>query len=188
MKLLCLDLGRKTGIAVGEAGVIPPRIWTEILARKGEGYEAACERLGPVLRDWLRLENPDMIVIEHWLHPIAHPDANAVIMQFHLHGVVRGIAGCRSIPIRMPQPAEIRSHFCGKAFAMPRSRGPRTAAQKAEARKATKAMVINRAVLLGYLPRGSDADDSADAAAMFDWASVHVCRTSPAELHFFGEN
>jgi Holliday junction resolvasome RuvABC endonuclease subunit len=187
MKILALDIARKTGFCVGIAGAGNPRIWSESLAKKGEGYEDACGRLARTLRDWVRIENPDMLVIESWLHPLAQPSGDAAITQLHLHGVARAIAACKDIPIRMPTPAEVRVHFCGKASAVKRTKGPKTAAEKAEARKATKAMVINRAILLGYLPRDSKDNDAADAAALWDYACAHYARVQNSPLHMFNE-
>lgn len=187
MKILCLDLARQLGMAVGTAGADKPTISSHNLAKKGEGYEAACAKFGPLLRDWMRVESPDLVVVEHWLHPLAHPSADAVIMQMHLHGVVRGLAGCKGVPIRMPTADEVRIHFCGKKSAMKRTRGPKTPQQKAEARKATKSMVINRAILLGYLPHGCTDDNAADAAALFDFSCAHYARVNSAPLHLFNE-
>jgi Holliday junction resolvasome RuvABC endonuclease subunit len=187
MKVLALDIARQCGLCVGEAGAGKPVVSSHNLARKGEGYEAACQKFAPLLRDWIRVESPDLIAVEHWLHPLAQPSADAVIMQLHLHGVVRGIAGCKAIPIRMPTPDEVRVHFCGQKSAMKRTHGPKTPQQKAEARKATKQMVINRAILLGYLPHGCTDDNMADAAALFDYACAHYARVQNQPLHLFNE-
>jgi len=187
MKILALDIARTSGFCVGVAGEAKPRVWAERLAKKGEGYEEACANLGRTLRDWLRVESPDLIAIESWLHPLAQPSGDAAIMQLHLHGVVRGIVACKSIPIRMPTPADVRIHFCGKSSAFKRTRGPKTPQEKAEARKATKAMVINRAILLGYLPRDCKDDNAADAAALWDFACAHYARATPPSIHLFNE-
>jgi Holliday junction resolvasome RuvABC endonuclease subunit len=187
MRILALDIARKTGFCVGVAGEPKPRIWSENLAKKGESYEEATARLSRTLRDWVRVESPDLIVIESWLHPLAQPSGDAAIMQLHLHGAARAIAACKDIPVRMPTPAEVRVHFCGKSSAVKRTKGPKTAAEKAEARKATKAMVVNRAILLGYLPRESKDNDAADAAALWDYACAHYARVQSQPLHLFNE-
>lgn len=186
MKILALDIARTTGFCLGSSGDGKPRAWSERLVKKGEGYEDACGSIGRTLRDWLRVENPDLLVIESWLHPLAQPSGDAAIMQLHLHGAVRAVAACKGVPIRMPTPAEVRVHFCGKASAVKRTRGPKTPQEKAEVRKATKAMVINRAILLGYLPHGCTDDNAADAAALFDFACAHYAR-EPAHIRLFNE-
>jgi hypothetical protein len=139
------------------------------------------------MRDWLRVESPDAIIVEDFLHPLAQLSADVVIQQLHFHGVVRALAACKSVPIRTVRADVVRVHFCGKKSALKITRGEKTPKQKADARKATKQMVLQRAILLGYLPRGASDDNAADAAAIFDWACHHVARTTPRELHLFEE-
>lgn len=188
MLILALDLGRRTAIASGEAGSIP-RVGAKALARPGEGPEEAAGELARWLRDEFVLGLPDLLAVEHWLHPSAQPSGDVVIMQMHLHGALRGIVGCYGVSVVMPTPDEVRRHFCGRASAMGRSRpgAPRDARQRAAARQATKDMVIDRAVLLGYLPKTVRDDDKADACALFDWASATHARRPVAGLRLYGE-
>jgi hypothetical protein len=48
-------------------------------------------------------------------------------------------------------------------------------------------MVMQRAIALGYLPKGCRDWDRADACALFDFAAATYARTPPRELVFFGE-
>lgn len=187
MLILALDLAKRTGFAIGRAGETP-RVGAKVLASKEEPVEAGAQELGRFLRDAFVLEKPDMIVVEHWLHPKANRSGDAVIWQMLLHGAVHGVLGCyRDVRFESPTPTEVRNHFCGRASAEARSRAPSSWRAKKAARDATKAMVIDRAIALGYLPKTRRDDDIADACALFDWASVRVGRAPPRSLVLFGE-
>ena len=47
--------------------------------------------------------------------------------------------------------------------------------------------VLNRAILLGYLPHGSKGWDEANAAALWDYGCAKFARALPKELVMFGE-
>lgn len=190
MKLLCLDLATRTGFAEGEAGEIPPIIGAVVLKRRGESAETAAKNLGCFLRDRFTLGRPDLIVVEHYLHPSRMLGADVAITHLFLHGVVLGIAGPYGIVVKSVYPATVRTHFCGRASAniahRPKGAEPRTPKEAAAARAATKAMVLSRAITLGYLPRGCTDSDKADAAALFSYAGLNYAGIEPSRLVLFG--
>ena len=186
MRILSLDLGNRSGFAVGVSGA-KPRVESWLLKRPGDEPEVACRNLACTLRDNIQLENPELIVVERWLHPSVQPSADVVITHMLLHGVVEGLAGVFGIRTMRPTSAQFRSHFCGRSTAEPRSRGPKTARQKAASREATNNMVVKRAIMLGYLPFGSTDWDKASAVALWDWACATYARRVPKELVLFGE-
>jgi hypothetical protein len=188
MKIAALDLGNRSGFACGIAGT-KPRLESWLLKGRDEPVETACRNLGCTLRDNLKAEEPDLLVIEMWLAPVAQRSDRVIITHMMLHGVVEGLAGCFGIPTIRPTSAQFRKHFCGvSSAAAPRRKGTkRTEKQRAADREATNRMVVQRAILLGYLPRNSDDWDKASAAAMYDWASFTHGRVRPRELVMFGE-
>jgi hypothetical protein len=186
MKFMTLDLAKRTGICVGTAGE-KPRAWSERLANKDESYPEACAKLSDILVDWLRLESPDMLVVEDFLQPGAHRSGHSVIMQLHLHGVARAIAHRRSVPVKVVNVDKVRVHLCGKKSALPITRGPKTSRQKQEARDETKRMVLKQCKLLGLIPKFSDDTDASDAAALWEFACAHFARATPPSLVMFDE-
>lgn len=186
--ILALDLGARTGFAAGETGG-KPRLESWVLKRAAEPIEVACSNLARSLRDNIRLERPDLIAVERYLPSAASQSAAATESQLQLHGVVLGIAGVFGIRVVRPTTAQFRLHFCGQAnAAAPRRRGvERTKAQRAADREATNAMVVQRAILLGYLERGSTDWDKANAAGIWDWAAATYGRNIPKALVLFGE-
>jgi len=187
VRILALDLGNRTGFACGVAGGPKPRIESWLLKKVGQPVETSCRNLACSLRDNIQLENPDLIVAEHWLHPAVQPSADVIITQLQQHGVVEAIAGVFGIRVVRPTSAQFRTHFCGQSSAGTRRKGPRTERQKADDREATNMMVVRRAILLGYLPHGSTDWDKASAAGLYDYASAVYGRTPPRELILFGE-
>jgi Holliday junction resolvasome RuvABC endonuclease subunit len=164
---MALDLAVTTGFAIGDAGKIP-RSGSVRLKRPKDEYAIAAFNLLAFLRDTFTLDRPDLVAIEDFMHPSRQKSAAAVILSLMLFGVA--VAVCRSYGVRVETPNvnTIRLHFCGAA--------------NAGARADTKAMVIRRATLLGYIPRGCADNNRADACAAFDFASAHYARVQPREL------
>lgn len=186
MRIMALDLAARAGFCCGNAGS-KPRVEAWILRRDGQTIHAACRNLACTLRDNIQLENPDLIVTEHWLALQQSRSAAAAIGQLLMHGVVDALAGIFDIKVERPETSTFRTHFCGQASAAPRRKGPRTNKQRAEDSHATNMMVVKRAILMGYLPHGSTDFDKASAAAMWDWACSTYARTPPRSLVLFGE-
>jgi hypothetical protein len=188
VKLISLDLGNRTGFGCGDAGA-KPRLESWVLKRPGESVDVACRNFACTLRDNIQVENPDIIVAENWLHPSVQPSADTVITQMELHGALNAIAGVYGIRVARPTSAQFRKHFCGQSSAAaPRARGvKRSAKQQAADREATNRMVVKRAIMLGYLPHGSNDWDKASAAGLFDFAVATYARVPPKMLVMFGE-
>jgi Holliday junction resolvasome RuvABC endonuclease subunit len=172
MRIMALDIATVTGFAIGEAGRIP-QSGSVRLKRPAEGADVAAFNMLAFLRDRFVLDAPDLVVIEDFLNPVAHKSADAVILQLQCFGVA--VAVCRSYGLRFetPKPETIRKHFAGRG--------------RAGTRQETKAMVLNRAKALGYVPRDCRDDNRADACAAFDYASAHYARVQPKSLVLFGE-
>ena len=102
-----------------------------------------------------------------------------------MRGALEAVASCYSVPVLDAEVDAIRKHFCGVVSAVPRGRKPpglsarEDAKRKQANRQATKDMVIQRAILLGYLPRGSDDADRADACAVWDYMAATEFRRRP---------
>lgn len=190
MRILALDLATVAGFCFGEAGDMPPQSFSIRLAPRGADPHTASRALGPTLRDrFFRFKEswPEMIVAEDHLHPTASIGGDAIVSQVLLHGALNAIAAAYGVQVRRIPAATIRKHFCGKSSALPRGKGERTPKEKAEARKATKAMVVGRCHALGYFPNSVIDDNRADACAAWDWASANIARVAPRDLRMFGE-
>jgi hypothetical protein len=172
MKLLSLDIATVCGFALGEAGTIP-RSGSVRLKGRQDGPEIAAWNMRNFLRDQFTLDKPDMVVIEHYLHPTAQKSGDAVILQLMCFGAAMAEIISKDIMCEKPHAATVRKHFIG--------------ASNMGERKATKDAVIKRARLLGYIPRDCVDDNRADACALFDFASATYARVSPKALVLFGE-
>jgi hypothetical protein len=175
--LFALDLGEyRVGFCAGAPGAVP-LAKTLRLRKSGERTEEAVARFGCWLRDRFEERLPDILCIEGLIPAGAMEGMTTSFVregQTLLHGAARAIAACYGVPVRAPAMQTIRIHFCGQRSAAPkRTRGyKRSSKEVAADRAATKRMVLDRAILLGYLPRGSVDDDAADAAAVFDYGSA----------------
>ena len=185
MLLLCLDLSRRCGVAYGDTAD-KPIVETWDLGSGYDGGKHYAGTLGYRLRDHFRnLPRPDRVVVEEYMPPAASGSGAATESQILLHGALHGVCGIYRLPVTAVRVAEARKHFCGRATALPRGKGTRTPKEKAEARKANKAMVLERAKLLGYLPADCKSDDQADAAALWEWALGNLAKKIPKELQLF---
>lgn len=172
MRIAALDIATTCGFAFGEAGAIP-QSGSVRLKRPGEPPEVAAFNMRAFLRDRLTLERFDMLALEHFLNPVAQKSADAVILQIMCFGVAVAEGMARGIRIEAPQPSTIRKHFIGCA--------------NMGARKDTKAAVLARAKVLGYVPRDCRDTDRSDACAVFDFTAATYARVPPRDLVFFGE-
>lgn len=187
MILLALDLGRSTGVAYGDPANGKPKIETWELALDYGEPKLAAGMFGARLRDQFRNHpRPDRIVVEEFMAPAASENQNSTIAQILLHGGLHFAGGIYRIPITALSVGAARKHFCGKSTALPRTKGrKRTQREKKQARDANKKMVLDRAKLLGYVPRSCEDDNQSDAAALWDWGMVHLAGVIPQELHLF---
>lgn len=163
--ILSLDLGQRTGVALGRAGE-KPRVSVVELKKPSEPRAAAFASMISYLQRILSAEPVSIIVIEA---PLALQgfkrlgNAEATVRISHgLAAIVEAMAQRFGVEYREVHVATIRKHFLGVS-----GRGER---------KATKAAVVARCHALGYLPRTVRDDDMADAAAVFDYASAVFCR------------
>jgi hypothetical protein len=186
MILQAIDPGKQMGVATGRAGSIP-RIEAVTLRGTKDPVEVQARNLGCFLRDRWALEKPDIVIIEATDNPAAYPSADAALSQIYCHGAVQALAGCYGIRVEKVAASTARVHFCGKASAAVRGKGPRTPQQKRDDREATNNMVLRRAIALRYLPHGSTNYDKASAACLFDFASATYGRVIPQRIVLFGE-
>lgn len=167
MRILALDPAEyKIGHAYGESGTIP-RVQTFKLRNKDERTEEAVERFAKWLQEYLACV--DLLVVEHFLPSGALKGRTTDETREGAIGLnysARTVASICNVPFRSPYPATIRKHFIGHA-----SMGDSAS---------TKAAVIKRAQLLGYLSKDCFDPDMADAAALFDFASSHFASRAAA--------
>lgn len=173
MKIMALDPATVTGFAVGSPGEIPTS-GSVRLKRPNEGSDVAAFNMLCFLRDRWVLDKPDLLCVEHFMSPVAQKSADAVILQIQVFGVIVAMARAYSVRLEAPHRQTILKHFCGQA--------------NAGTRDATKRMVLQRARMLGYLPRECIDDNRADAIAAWDYAGATYARTQPKNLILFGEN
>lgn len=172
MIIMTLDIATYTGFAIGRVGEIP-RSGSVRLKTPHEGPEIAAFNMRCFLRDRLTLETPDLVIIEDFLNPRFQKGAAAVILSIGCHFVARAELLARQVRHELVAPSTVRKHFCGAAHA----------GERAD----TKRMVIQRARMLGYIPRDCSDDNRADACAMWDWAAANYGGIRPKELVMFGE-
>ena len=98
--------------------------------------------------------------------------AATVRMTHGLHSIVEGMCVRFGLHHEEVADATIRKHFIGR-----RNMGERAN---------TKAAVIQRCHVLGYMPKECNDDNRADALALWDYAAaIHGAKAS--RLHLFGE-
>lgn len=190
MLIQTFDLSDVTGWCFGPAGSLAPESGSMRLRKPAtEGPEIAAGRLA----DWCfgRFSGgarPDLVVVESPMEIAASRNDNSTKAQLLLHGALHGVCGVFGVEVASVAVATIRKGVCGQAFAVAPVRGrPRSSREAQAARKATKAMVLQRVILLGYLPHGCADDNRADAVAAWIWADMQFGRTRPRELMMFGE-
>lgn len=186
-KILALDPADRMGWAFGLAGTIPVSGAVR-LRKSGDPVALGAANMGCFLRDIVgKYGVPDIIAPERYLEIPAQASNDAAVSQLLKHGAIYAMIGIMGIRLESPTVAEVRKHFCGKTTAAPKRRHKRTNRERYEDRIATNMMVLNRAIMAGYLPIDSVDFDRANACAVFDYASVVAARTPPKELLMFGQ-
>ena len=174
--IFALDLGVRCGFACGRPNV-SPRSGIVLLKQAKEPRAIAGANLMAWLCDEWGKEQPALVVKEAALPLQAYKDRgnseDAVKMAYALHGIMEALCVRFCVPCESVHPATIRKHFIGQG--------------RAGSRTATKAAVVQRAILLGYIPRGCTDDDRADACSIWDFACAAYAQRIPATLHLFGE-
>jgi hypothetical protein len=167
VRILALDPAEyKIGFALGESGTMP-RVQTYKLRVKEERTEEAVERFAKWLQECLACV--DLLAVEHFLPSGALKGRTTDETRegaIGLNYAARATASICKVPFRSPYPNTIRKHFIGCA-----SMGDSAS---------TKAAVIRRAQLLGYLSKDCFDDNMADAAALFDFSSSHFANRAAA--------
>jgi hypothetical protein len=186
MLVWSIDPGKRMGVASGIAGQMP-RIEAVTLRGTKDPTEVQARNLGCFLRDRWAIDKPDLVVVESTDNPAAYPSADAALSQIYCHGALHALAGCYGVRVEKVAASTARAHFCGKASAATRGKGPRTPQQRREDREATNNMVLRRAIALRYLPHGCTDWEKAAAACIWDYACAHYARAQPRELVMFGE-
>ncbi len=182
MRIQTIDPGARMGVCFGEAGAPRPRVEAVILRKKGQGVEKMAANLGCYLRDRWTLDRPDLVVIENTDNPMAYRSADAALSQIYCHGALHAMAGIYGVRVESVHSSTYRVHFAGKRSAAPKRDHKRTPAEQRQDREDTNNMIVGRAILLGYLPRDCKDWEKAAAVAMWDWASVHYGRATPASF------
>ncbi len=188
---MALDLGSRAGFAEGVAGEMP-KLGAVVLKRPADSAETAAKNLACFLRDCFVLDRPDLLVVEQYMYPSAQSGGAAQVVSLMLHGAMHAVAGCYGVSTVAAHPSKIRAHFCGQARANIARRAkdapPKTSREKREDREATKRMVWERAIALGYLRREAGHDfDRADAASIFDYGAVVLAKVQRPTFALFGQ-
>lgn len=172
MRIMAIDPATVLGFAIGPSGAIP-RSGAVRLRKPSQPRDVAAFNALCFLRDTWVLDKPDIVCVEHFLNPVAQKSADAIILQIEVYGVI--VAMCQAYGVRYEAPdrSTVLKHFIGVGRTGDRSE--------------TKRAVIQRAVMLGYMPKGSTDDNRADACALFDFAAATYCRVQPRDLVLFGE-
>lgn len=173
--ILALDLGSRTGVAFGAVGGQPSSYGLALRERRDPRARALSN-----LMQWLNVElfkaRPTLIVKEAPMPLQAFANVGnsqaAVLMAYQLGGVVEAVADAHRVELRDGHYATVRKHVLGKG--------------RMGQRDATKAAVIARCVLLGWLPRGCEDHDRADALFLWEWAQGAFFSRASA-LYLYGQ-
>jgi hypothetical protein len=176
MKILSLDVAEfRTGWAAGESGS-KPVYGSAKIRQKGERTEEAVARFAEWLDTMINDHRPRLVFAEDYLPAGAMKGFTTSDVRdgaILLAGAMRATCALQGdVEVRTIAPATIRKHFCGRAYGEPIG--------KESSRDATKRMVVERAQMLGYIPKDCFDHDVADAIAGFDFASSHYARAAGA--------
>lgn len=168
--IISLDVGRSLGFASGLPGTKKPFSESVKLGKSSDRRPEVAGNLIGFLDDTFRKHKPALVFKEAPLtlgaFAVLGVSDASVRSHYGLHAVVEGM--CTRWGIRWTEcpDSTIRKHFIGKG--------------RLGSREATKAAVLSRCIQLGYLPRGCDEEDRADALAGWDYASVRFGKRSAA--------
>lgn len=172
MIIMGIDPATVLGYAIGPTDAIP-RSGAVRLKKPNEDRDIAPFNALCFLRDTWTLDKPDLVVIEHFMNPAAQKSADAIILQIEVYGVIVALCRAYGVPYEAPHRMTVVKHFIGQ--------------QPKQDRAALKAKMVQRAILLGYMPKGATDDNRADACALWDWGAATFARKVPRELVMFGE-
>lgn len=171
--IFSLDLAVHAGYAIGAPGE-RPRSGSVILKKPNEHRAIAFANLFRFLNEHWSEERPSLVVKEAPLPLQAFRSlgnaAFTVRVTHGLHAIVEGMCAMFAIRFEDMPDATVRRHFIGKA--------------NCGNRAATKAAIVQRCHLLGYMPKDCRDDNRADALATWDYAAA----TTPNKLYLFGES
>jgi len=174
--IFALDLATRTGFAVGTAGSMP-RSGAMILKAKGDDQSVAFGNLIAWLNSEWSKERPDLVVFEAPLHlggfQMTGNSEASVMNAYGMRAVTMGLCNRFGLPFEKVYAQTVRKHFLGRA--------------NAGNRKDTKAAVVLRAQLLGYIPRICMDEDRSDACAIWDYAAAKFGKTPTNKFYMFGE-
>lgn len=177
MRIFALDLGVRAGYAIGDAGARPDS-GTVTLKNFDEHRAVAFSNLICFLNESWTADRPALVVKEAMLPLQAFKTLgnaeHTIRMTAGLHAVVEAMCVRHGIHFEEVADSTARKHFIGRA--------------RMGARKDTKAAVIQRCHVLGYMARTCKDDNRADALATWDWAAAHFGGRTATVLHLFGEN
>lgn len=159
LKVMALDLGTVTGVAVGCAGEAPA-LQTEILGKgleHGARFSALRRTVGRLLTD----HGPDLLVIEAPIPAGPKGKAARLELAYGYRASVYDAAYTRATRVREFSVSSVRAHFIGEGN------------MESEA---AKAAVFSRCRSLGWDPQNTD---ESDAAAVWDLA----CSILAPHLH-----
>jgi hypothetical protein len=177
MRILALDLGVRTGFAYGAAGSRTLASGAVALKKPDEHRSVAFSNLIAWCDERFRADRPDLVVKEAPLPLQAFKSlgnaAFTVRVTHGLHAIIEGVCVRFGVECEEIADATVRKHFIGRA--------------NCGNRAATKAAVVQRCQLLGYMPKDCADDNRADACATFDWAAATFGKPTPQALHLYGE-
>lgn len=179
MRILAIDLGRKCGVAGGDSALLGkggPVVSGLVL--HGLSPEDRVRQLAKWLFERLNCSQCcyDMLVTEAPLNPAGSKSDRATIDMLGYYFCVQTVGALTATKVEALPINSIRKHFVGIAGA-PRVMGrKRTSVEAAAARKYINDLVLNRAILLGYLPAESRDYDQANACAIWDFACAKFGR------------
>lgn len=157
MNILALDLGTRTGIAVGEH-TAAPMIRSELLADGAEPHGARFYRLGLTLDRVIKDNRPDLMMIERPIVSGPAGKAARAEVAIGLRAIAMMVAHKHHIRFDDVAVSTVRKHFLGHG---------RVARQDAKKRTIDRCRIT-----LGWIVEN---DDEADACAIWDYACTkHV--------------
>ncbi len=155
--VLALDLGRRMGWAIGNAGARPDS-GAHVL---GDSQAEQAGTLIAWLQEVMRAGEPELVIKEAALSLAAFKKLNnseaSVRAAYGRDMIVEGMCHRFGIRCQTAKPSQIRRHFIGKAHAGDR--------------ESTKRAVIVRCRQLGYVEPLCRDDDMCDALAAWDLAT-----------------
>jgi len=164
--ILALDLGRQCGFCVGLCGGGVPISGSWKLSSGGDSHGVAYDQLIRRLEEMHAEFRPTIIFKEdNRALRIAFNSKEqrriaSVKMTDGLHAMVEMMGVRLGVPVKEANMDTVRKHFIGIA--------------RLGDRDLLKRTVVDRAILLKYMTRGSTDDDQADACAVWDWAASTI--------------